>query len=328
MSYGRTEIAVGTFLLLGMAVVLWGIAKSGNFGLGATQARHSYYDNVNTIEVGSSVKFNGMLVGRVSEISIDPERPAQIRVDYDISTAEGLRITERMEAKITKADLLGDEYIDIRIAGAAQGSSEALLAAGTELPPGAPIPAGEPFDLQRALEDLQGTITRVDVLLDTAQSEVETALAEINSILVDAHDLFSDESRENVAAAITDVAATSAQLRSLLDDNKGRVESIFSRVDSATGHIDAVSADVKDTVATLRPDLEKLTDKLQSAVTQLEAALVTASNTLDTLDVAQVNEVVENLDVASRNLAEFTHEIKQRPYRLIRKEKQPPKEFR
>ena len=43
--------------------------------------------------------------------------------------------------------------------------------------------------------------------------------------------------------------------------------------------------------------------------------------------MAQVNEVVENLDTVSRNLVEFTDEIKQRPYRLIRKGKQPPKEF-
>ena len=52
MSYRRTEIAVGTFLLVGMAVVLYLISVSGGLGFGPTHAHHSYYDNVNTIVIG------------------------------------------------------------------------------------------------------------------------------------------------------------------------------------------------------------------------------------------------------------------------------------
>ena len=157
--------------------------------------------------------------------------------------------------------------------------------------------------------------------------ELETALGEINSILVDAHTMFSAENRGNVDAAIADVASTTSQLRSMLEDNRGRVEAILGSVGSAAGNIDTVSADVKDAVDGLRPDLEALTAKLQSAVSSLQEAAAAASGKLEEVDIAQVNEVVENLDLVSRNLVEFTDEIKKRPYRLIRKGKQPPKDF-
>ena len=328
MSYRRTEIVVGAFLLMGVGLVMFGIWQISGSLLGPSRKHYSSYANVNTIQVGSAVKYNGMLIGRVSGIAVDPERPARIRVDLAINDDESIRITDRMEAKITKADLLGDEYIDIRVAGAGAGSAEAMAAAGVELEEGSAIPAGEPFDLQRAMEGLQATLGRVDLLLDTAQAEIDTAFAEINSLLTDAHEILSPETLDNIASAVEDVAATTAELRTLLGENSDDVETIMTSVGNAAGNLDALSTDLKDTVAVLRPDIEALTGKVESAITQLDAVLATAGSRMESLDVAQVNEVMENLDTVSRNLIEFTDEIKQRPYRLIRKGKQPPKEFR
>ena len=328
MSYRRSEILVGLFILAGVIVILFGIFTIRGYAVGTTRPYHSFYRNVNTITQGSAVKYNGMMVGRVQDVRVDPEQPDRIRVDYDVLDDESIRITDAMHAKITKADLLGDEYIDIRVTGASEGSPEALAAGGADLPAGSTIPAGEPFDLQRALEDLQGAIGKVDDLLADASSQVSAALAKMNEILDDAHDLVSPENRAQVEAAIADVAATASDLKGLLGDNKARVDAIFSSVGNAAGNLEQVSGDVAETVTELRPDLEELTGDLQRAVRTLEAALSDASAAVDGLDVEQVNEVVENLDTASRNLAEFTREIKERPYRLIRKEKRPPKEFK
>lgn len=328
MSYRKSEIAVGTFVLAGVVVILFGIFTIRGYGLGTTRPYHSYYENVNTIVEGSAVKYNGMMVGRVQAVSVDPERPDRIRVDFTVLDDPAIRITDVMHAKITKADLLGDEYIDIRVTGALEGSPESLAARGTELSPGSPIPAGEPFDLQRALEDLQEVIGKVDSLLADASDQVRAALARMNRILDDAHGIVSEDNLAAIRGAVTDVAATASELRSLLGENRERVETIFASVGRTSENLERVSGEVAETVAALRPDIEELTGDLQAAVRTLQATLDGASDTLDGLDVAQVNEVVDNLDIASRNLAEFAREIKERPYRLIRKEKRSPKEFK
>lgn len=327
MRYRGSEVIVGAFVLIGVAIIIFGIFTIQGMGVGGTVDYHALYDNVSTVQAGSPVKYNGLLVGRVSSMTVSEADPTKIRVDFTV--AEGTPITDRVEAKITKAGLLGDEYIDLRVVGIEGGSVESMTySAGRPLEPGARVEASGPFDLQHALENLQGTIQSVDELVSAARGQVERALDQLGGAVEDARQVVSPENRELVTQALADLARTAEQARAMVEEVRPQVRSLTASASDAAEELAVTAKTARRTVEDVAPQIEELVTSLRQTSERLRAAVDGAAETLDSIDVDTVNAVMENLDVTSRNLAEFSREIRERPYRLIRKEKQPEKEFR
>lgn len=319
MKQRGTEIVVGLFVLAGLAVVIGGIFTIRGRTFGTLRRYHVRYENVSSLTADTAVKYNGLLVGRVEALGVDPEDTRMIRVT--LAVAAGTPVTTDTIAQITRSDLLGDEFIDLRPLGERQGTAGSLTARGEPLKPGDFIAAGEPFDLQAALQSLAQTIRRTDDILAQLQGEAQTATATINRILARGDEILSDENVARLQRALDDLASTVGTVRQVAEDNGSRLDQLLLDASAATATLKATTESIRGSVERTLPRIEALTDDVKAAVKKLESLAGTADDTLGTLDVQQLNDLVENLDVASRNLADFTREIKERPYRLVRKER-------
>ncbi|MEM7244203.1 MAG: MlaD family protein [Acidobacteriota bacterium] len=329
MKNSKLEIAVGAFVLFGVALILFGVFTIRGMGLTPTETYHAVYRNVNTIDVGAAVKYNGKLVGRVEAVNIDPDDGRFIRVEF--SLAATTPITDDLIAKITKADLLGDEYVDLRT------TDQSIHPSGRppvrrELPPGSRIEGGEPFDLQRALEGLQDAIGRVDQLISTVTVELEAALKKGNDILAQAEGLVSEDNQAAVKTALADLQATTGRLREVIDRESPKIGTILGNVEEASSSVSSAAGKIEtsldETLRDFAPRFHRLQDQLEKSLTEVQSALESLSTAVSSLDLERVDDLVENLELSSRHLAEFTREIKQRPSALIRKQPPPQREFR
>ena len=95
-------VAVGAFvllvILLGAGFVLW----YSNAGDAAAQKRYEVYfeGSVSGLSEGSSVRYLGVVVGRVAHIGIDPREPRRVRVVADIDADVHLRGHPPAEAPV------------------------------------------------------------------------------------------------------------------------------------------------------------------------------------------------------------------------------------
>jgi phospholipid/cholesterol/gamma-HCH transport system substrate-binding protein len=106
-------VLVGAFvlvLLAGLAVALVWFVQAP-FKVNAAKYDIYFHGSVSGLDVGSDVRFNGVLVGQVSNIQLEPQRPTEVRVTVDIN--HDVVIRKDAVAELQIKGLTGTAYVEI-----------------------------------------------------------------------------------------------------------------------------------------------------------------------------------------------------------------------
>lgn len=111
----KTEFWVGTFVLAGIAAVLlliFQVADVKSFSQSESYSLRAQFDNIGGLKVRSPVKVGGVVVGRVSDITLSaPEYIPTVTLEIDSQFGH---FPETSSAAILTSGLLGEQYIGIR----------------------------------------------------------------------------------------------------------------------------------------------------------------------------------------------------------------------
>ena len=115
MASKKIELLVGLFAAIGIAALLMlalKVADSGISGSGSTYQLYAKFDNIGGLKVRSPIKVGGVVVGRVSDISLDEEDYTPV-VTLDIYTQYD-KFSEATSVAILTAGLLGEQYLGVQ----------------------------------------------------------------------------------------------------------------------------------------------------------------------------------------------------------------------
>ncbi|GLX77919.1 outer membrane lipid asymmetry maintenance protein MlaD [Thalassotalea insulae] len=110
----KVELLVGLFAAIGIVALLMlslKVADSGISGNGETYNLYAKFDNIGGLKVRSPIKVGGVVVGRVSKISLDEEDYTPV-VTLEIY-AQYNNFSEATSVSILTAGLLGEQYIGL-----------------------------------------------------------------------------------------------------------------------------------------------------------------------------------------------------------------------
>jgi len=117
MSTEKTDWWVGLFVLLGgiaLAFLALRAANLSSFSLAQTYTLSAKFDNIGGLKVRAPVKSAGVVVGRVSSISLDTKTyQADVRIDIEKDFVFPLDSS----ATILTSGLLGEQYIGLEVGG-------------------------------------------------------------------------------------------------------------------------------------------------------------------------------------------------------------------
>ena len=111
----KIEIMVGIFVALGIAALLMlslKVANSGLAGSGESYNLFAKFDNIGGLKVRSPIKVGGVVVGRVSDITLDDEDYTPV-VTMKIYQQYN-QFSEATSVAILTAGLLGEQYIGLQ----------------------------------------------------------------------------------------------------------------------------------------------------------------------------------------------------------------------
>ncbi len=258
------KIRLGVFIALGsLLILIFAIAVAGSRLM---QKRDIYYIvfedySVSGLQVGGPVNYQGIKVGRIETIKIDPKNVSKIILT--ISVDAGTPIKADTEAVLTLIGITGLKAVEIR-----GGTNASAL-----LKPNSYIKTG---------------VSMMDDISDRAVSIAE----KIDLIAANIYDMTSTENRKNIATIleqtsllISDVRAsmsTTLSSLSLIANNTAELTSGLSRnmdtlTNSFTKNLDAVSLStitgIDSLSATSRASIELIAANLNSDLTTLTARI-------------------------------------------------------
>jgi phospholipid/cholesterol/gamma-HCH transport system substrate-binding protein len=199
-------VLVGGFVLIllaGLAVVLLWFVQAP-FKVSAAHYDIYFDGSVSGLDIGSDVRYNGVLVGRVATITLDPKRPTQVHVTVDINQDTTIRSDAVAELQVK--GLTGTAFVEI---AGVSGTAPPLVAEKGQRYPVIRSRSSQLTELFNGMPVLiQKLSTLADQLNDVTDAQNRAALAEtlanmrqVSAVLA-AHSRDLDTSLGSLSAAV------------------------------------------------------------------------------------------------------------------------------
>ena len=289
MEYNAQEIKAG--LMISISVVLLIFFLVATSGLNVFDSNKTYiarFKDTKGIEIGSTVRFGGMDVGKIKELKIYEKDDSYIEFLLEID--EKIPIKINSETCITSIGLMGENHINI-----STGTPDASL-----LPPGSLLKCKEILSIAQMMEPA-GNIAE-----------------QINTTLKDVRELFSAQNQNEFRTILIN-------LNLLLDKNQKTITTMMENTNSAiidlgklTEKIDNILVDNESNISSSMKYLEETLYQTKNLINNVNRMVIDLDNIVLNKGT-NLTHIVENLKRTTDNLEEFSRSIKERPWQLIRK---------
>jgi phospholipid/cholesterol/gamma-HCH transport system substrate-binding protein len=120
MNRATLDLWVGIFVTIGLCSLLFLALKVGNLAsnnVGETYRLEAKFDNIGGLKVRGAVKSAGVVVGRVTQIHLDPEAFVAV---VSIHIDNRYKFPRDTFATINTSGLLGEQYVGLEVGGDTQ----------------------------------------------------------------------------------------------------------------------------------------------------------------------------------------------------------------
>ncbi|PJK02430.1 ABC transporter substrate-binding protein [Lysobacteraceae bacterium NML71-0210] len=298
-------VLIGSFTILVMAFLFGFILWAAKYSSDATWDRYQVIFNepVTGLSEGSSVQYNGISVGTVEHLKLDPNDPRRVVAQLKLKDEAPVKVDTR--AKMSQSGIAGSPFI--QLTGGSPGAPRLVADKRNEIP----VILTEPSALQNIADTANMLVARLDKAL-------------------------SEDNIARISETLENLRATTASISDQRDD----IEKLISNARLASDDLRTMLAQVNGSVQKVdREVLARLPatmDKLDAAIASFEAAGHNA-NALVSENRAPINQFTRDglqqlgptlgeLRMLMRDLRQITDRLDSNPagYLLGREQ---PKEF-
>lgn len=309
----RTEVLVGLFLFIGLALLGGLVLQFGRFSdrLRGHYAITVVFDDASGVIKGSEVRMGGARIGQVASL---PELNEAVQVEVKLSVRAAIRIPTGSTFQINSATLLGDKLIvvippDDRTNGFIAPDSRLTGAGPTGLDALQNNAEIVSRDVLRILKEAEATLAKVDGAVDEikgASKHLGEAVGKINATVL------SDKNLANFDGTLDNLAATTARWKetsSKLEPTLAEARDAIQALKTAAAGAERTLKSADQTLAGAKPAL----DRLPKAVDQFSSTVGKAGDALDRMKkgegmlgaLSTDNDVALDFKSFMRNLRQY-----------------------
>lgn len=294
-------LVVGSVVLVAFVLMLYTLYRLTG-GVGENDAYHVYYKNVGGLSEGTPVTYEGYKLGTVASIVPD-KHGGKTRYRVDVGIRDGWQIPEDSVARIYSEGLLAETVINIE-----EGASAVFLVPGAELQGRQGV---DIFAALGAIADDVGGLTEHSVrpLLDNINERINSIGDQVGTRLP----LVMD----GLQMLVESLQESADRLNSVLNEANGRK---MTRVIDNTDEMSANLLKLSQGLLEVQKEAESLITETSGIVVDnrddLHHAIVALRRSLE--DVATYTDgILQNMEGASRNMNEFSRQIRENPGVLL-----------
>ncbi len=260
------KVRLGIFL--GVAGAILGGTLFGMVGLAAIEKRDEYpvrfEGSVAGLSPGSPVRYNGIDVGRVDSVRIDPNKPSGVLVT--ISLAEGTPLRDDTVAVLNLQGITGLKFIEL------QGGREDA----SNIEPGTEVPSSR---------------STVDLLTDKAQS----IALKLEDVLDNLARMTSGDNAKSITGILGSVDTIASSVARILEGNEDGVETLLTDARAVVTDVSAFITTAKATLSSVDGAIGRASDWVNPAdVTDTFGRLQSTLGRVE-LTLSGVDDAVKNV---------------------------------
>ena len=222
--FKSNELKVGFLASIAFLILYFGFNfLKGNDIFSSARIYYVEYDNVDGLMVSNQVMVNGIEVGKVKKVEIQPSKANKILVTLRLS--QDIVIPDKTVAVLSDGALLGGKIIRLRLEGKGNLAEDSFLKGETEVGVTAllkeraiPVIANADsllVSFRQISNKFDNTGTYLNTLLKTSNETVSNINGSVNGIVADNKANIAQIS-SNMKTLSTDLIETEKQLRPLL----------------------------------------------------------------------------------------------------------------
>ena len=304
---------IGTFVLVALFAIIAFVAwlSSAQFDQQFDEYEVTFNGAVRGLSQGSEVRFNGLKVGEVRRLRLDPQNSSAVLVD--IQVANDTPVDTKSFARLEPLGLTGLNYIQV-------------------------FAGGGDTDLMRSLPDneprrIEGQMSQLDTFLDDGGSVIESVQMALNRVNV----VMSNDAIEDFQSILSNINTITDNLRDadidqdLLNDTLVAIEKAAKDVSKAALEVDTTAKefdallenDVKSVIARAEVSMAELDKALGSIGTAADGTggLITDSrDAINRISNSGLRDIEETIDAIRRMviaLGRVADSIEQNPRQFI-----------
>ena len=255
------------------------------------------YDNVEGLAKASPVTINGLLVGKVKDITF-LNNQGKLLVSFSVTESD-FEFSKNSLVRIYSSGLLGGKSLGL-------------------------YPEYDPENRAVSGDTLVGSVeddmlVAVTKALGPLEDKVNNTLVTLDVLLHSITDILDPKTRANLQKSIANLNTTmeslndaSSSLNGLLKENKGSLNNTFANLENMTTNFNSLS----DSLSKL--ETGKLFSELQNVVTRFDTITSALENGEGSMGKLLTDEqLYENLKGASKQLEELLEDVKLNPKRYL-----------
>ncbi len=277
METRASYLIVGSFVLVSLVALVVMIVWLAGVKL---DEEFAYYDilfegSVTGLKSGNPVRYQGIPVGVVSDMGIDPKNVERVRVTIEVPTDAPIK-TDAI-ASLEFQGITGVAYVQI------EGGTQEAPMLRPRLGRSRPVIKSKPSQLQEVFDAAPEVLNRFIALLEQAsgllstenQSNVADTLEHITTFTGTLADNSNDVGQmiSDGVKVIDELRLAAAEARAAVTDLRGLVGDVTDNVDLITGEARATMDDVRMLTSELRQDAQSLSGQLDKTLTTLDGEL-------------------------------------------------------
>ncbi len=257
-----------------------------------------FYGPVRGLSEGGEVHFNGIRVGEVTDLNLDPNKGDQVIARIRVDATTPVRVTSR--AQLEPQGITGLNYIQIT----AGNPSSAILK--TQYPDNVvPVIQSQPSPIAELLSG-SGTVL----------AQTVDALNRINRVLSDDNVRSFSTSLKNIESLTTELEARKGMLEQL--------EQALTRANAAVGEYEQLAISTRRVVegdgAEAVANVNKAAEEAREAVASINRSATSLERPLGdfaTTGLPQLQQSIQQLDEATRSLQALIDDVRASPREFI-----------
>ena len=299
------ETKVGVLAAVAIAILIIGYSfLKGNDVFSRDNEFYAKYDRVDGLAISKPVLVNGYQIGRVSDLTLQPNGQilAQFKIDPEYA------IPKNTIAKLESTDLLGGKAIVFEL-----GTGSDFAEDGDTLN----------ANIQKNLTDQ----------IEPIQKKAEQIIARMDSVLTSVNSTLSPEFQRNFDRSFASIAKTLETLERTTKTVDGLVNTQSLKIAGILGNLESISANFKNNnakITSVMNNFEKVSDDVakanfaqtitetNKAVADLQSVINKVNSGTGTLSQLINDEAMyNNLNNASANLDKLMIDLKANPKRYV-----------